>query len=190
MRGQEKNRLRLLSPAFDKHRQRGLRRSLESRAKAPRCGAKSRQTGEPCRQPVKEAGKRCRYHGGATPKGKEWHRRQWPKKSASLKRIEAKIKTFEKRDMEARERRAAMSPDERKRHEKRRREKLPGTPAERRRAINDRNAAKLVSQLLEKPKDVHGAEQRALDAKIHELEAMATRRAETETDDDLPGVFK
>lgn len=32
----------------------------------PRCGAKSRQTGEPCRLPGTGAGGRCRFHGGAS----------------------------------------------------------------------------------------------------------------------------
>lgn len=193
MRDQEKNRARLLSPAFDKHRQRGLRRSLVSRANAPRCGARSRQTGEPCRQPVKEEGKRCRYHGGATPKGKEWHRRQWPKKGASPERIEAKIKTFKARDRKAEARRAAMTPEERELHEKRRREKRPGTPSERRRAINDRKAAKTLQQLLDKPKAPLSDEQRALETKIKELEATAAGLAGDDPDtdeDDLPEVFK
>jgi len=31
---------------------------------SPMCGAHSRQTGEPCRQPAMRAKKRCRLHGG------------------------------------------------------------------------------------------------------------------------------
>jgi len=33
-------------------------------AALPRCGAKSRQTGEPCKLPGTGAGGRCRFHGG------------------------------------------------------------------------------------------------------------------------------
>lgn len=35
-------------------------------ANLPRCGATSRQTGEPCKLPGTGAGGRCRFHGGAS----------------------------------------------------------------------------------------------------------------------------
>lgn len=34
------------------------------------CGARSRQTGEPCKLPPAKGATRCRFHGGATPKSK------------------------------------------------------------------------------------------------------------------------
>jgi hypothetical protein len=36
----------------------------------PRCGRKSRSTGEPCTQPAGPAGAPCRFHGGAAPQVK------------------------------------------------------------------------------------------------------------------------
>ncbi len=41
-------------------------------AKRPRCGATAKRSGCPCRQPALFNG-RCRWHGGATPSGKNWH---------------------------------------------------------------------------------------------------------------------
>lgn len=35
-------------------------------AALPRCSAKSRQTGEPCKLPGTGAGGKCRFHGGAS----------------------------------------------------------------------------------------------------------------------------
>lgn len=41
----------------------------------PRCGAESRQTGEPCKLPGTGAGGRCRFHGGASTGRKPTHGR-------------------------------------------------------------------------------------------------------------------
>jgi hypothetical protein len=41
-------------------------------AKRPRCGATAKRSGCPCQQPALFNG-RCRWHGGATPSGKNWH---------------------------------------------------------------------------------------------------------------------
>lgn len=41
-----------------------LKKAREVLASLPRCGAKSRQTGEPCKLPGLGAGGRCRFHGG------------------------------------------------------------------------------------------------------------------------------
>lgn len=175
-------------PALAEARRRGWLRSLEVRANAPKCGAKSRQTGLPCKNPVKEEGKRCRYHGGATPKGKDWHRRQFP---SSPHRLEGKMKALRRRDREAEERRAAMTPEEREKHEERRRHRQPGTPLERRKAKYDREARKMVSALLDNPDKRRSDEEKALAAEIELLEAAAAeleKSKEDETEDDK-GIF-
>ena len=41
-------------------------------AARPRCGATAKRTGCPCRQAAMQNG-RCRWHGGRTPSGKNWH---------------------------------------------------------------------------------------------------------------------
>jgi hypothetical protein len=41
-----------------------MAKPLAALASAPRCGARARSTGAPCRQPGIGAGGRCRWHGG------------------------------------------------------------------------------------------------------------------------------
>jgi hypothetical protein len=87
-------------------RRRGTERSIIVREIMPKCGAKCRQTGAPCTNPVAEPGKRCRLHGGATPRGKDWHKVQMPPPDASPKRRRMKLLTLAVR-REALERRLA-----------------------------------------------------------------------------------
>ncbi|ETW12817.1 hypothetical protein ATO8_09748 [Roseivivax marinus] len=180
------------SPAFDEARRRGWANSLETRANAPKCGAKSRTTGEPCKQPVKEEGKRCRYHGGATPKGKDWHRRQWPRKGAPMSKLAQKERALRRRDREADERRAAMTPEEREQHERYRRGARPGTPGEREQAARGRRIAEEVQDLLARSPAPSDEAQR-LAAQLQELEERRRRAAghpDNEPDDDIPEIFR
>lgn len=136
------------SPAFARVRAKGVEAARQKRLRSPKCGAKTRVTGEPCQQAVSEPGKRCRYHGGATPKGDQWHRRQAPKRGAAISRLENKMKAWEVRDRQAEERRAEMTPEERAAHEERRKPKRPGSAAERVRAKNDRETKTWLQDLL------------------------------------------
>jgi hypothetical protein len=43
-----------------------MAKPLAALAALPRCGARARSTGAPCRQPGIGAGGRCRWHGGAS----------------------------------------------------------------------------------------------------------------------------
>lgn len=138
------------SPRFAEARQRGLNAIAERWRTKPRCGAKTRVTGEPCQQLVEAPGKRCRYHGGATPKGDEWHRRQPPKRGAAYSRLEKKLKAWEVRDRKADERRAAMTPDERAEHEKRRKSKQPSSSAERQMEDKRKESARWLQGVLAK----------------------------------------
>lgn len=175
---------RELSPAFRAALPAAQRKGVAVRAQMPKCGAKSRVTGEPCRQPVKEEGKRCRYHGGATPKGRDWHRRQIGRKGQSEKSYAGKLRALDRRDREAEERRAAMAPDEREAHESRRAAKRPGTPAQRSANAAGRKMAKEMADLLGRPK-LPSAEAERLAKAIRELEHQARQRdTEVAADDD------
>lgn len=79
----------------------------------PKCGARSRTTGDPCQNPGMENG-RCRLHGGATPKGENWHRKQWPADEAKLGR---KLRDAERQARIRAKRIAAMTPEERHRYD-------------------------------------------------------------------------
>ena len=154
--------------------------SLEARVNMPKCGAKSRQTGEPCRQPVREAGKRCRYHGGATPKGRDWHRRRYPEAGAAPSRWAKKELAWEVRDRQAEKRRAAMGPEERAEHEKRRRSQRPGTLEQRDRRKRNREAKAWLDKLREEKeasKPLSDPAANELAAKIRRLEEEQSKQA-------------
>lgn len=190
MRHSEKHRAFINSDYFKAARMRGLRNAWAKQANGPKCGAKKRSDGTPCRQPVTIEGKRCRYHGGATPKGKEWHRRQWPKKGAAPSRLKVKRVALEIRDNEADARRAAMTETERAEHEARRRQKAPGSPAERSARKKNLEAGKLIAAALERPKPLT-AEQAELAARVDALESRAAELGrETDTPDDTLEIFK
>ncbi len=190
MRHSKKHQAFINSDYFKEARTRGLRNALAKRANGPKCGAKKRTDGQPCQQPVSEEGRRCRYHGGATPKGKDWHRRQWPKKGASPSRLKVKMVSLSIRDRKLAERLSKMTPEELEQYEARRKSNRPGTTAERQSARYDRKAKKLIADL--RKDDLPGPEVvGTLEAKIEELENQANRlRAEQNDEDDLPEVFK
>ena len=136
------------------------------------------------------AGKRCRYHGGATPKGKDWHRRQFPKKGAPISKLQKKLCELKARDRKAEERLANMTPEELEQYEARSKVVRPGTPAERQSARDSRNAQKLIADLHNKEKPASD-EISDLGAQIQTLEDQAKQLRLDSTDtDNLPEVFK
>lgn len=128
--------------------QRGRARRLANRVSGPKCGAKAKSHGGPCRNAPLANG-RCRCHGGRTPSGDQWHkithtRRKGVKAPA---RADAKLK---RRDRERRERQAkiaAMSAEERAAYLARQRSYTPGSKAERSRRRADKWFADLVSAM-------------------------------------------
>ncbi len=178
------------SDYFKEARKRGLQKALAKRANGPKCGAKKRTDGQPCQQPVSEEGLRCRYHGGATPKGKEWHRCQWPKKGAASSRLKVKQVSLAIRDRKLKERIAEMTSEELEQYEIRRRAKRPGTPAERKQARDGRQAKKMIDDLQKDEKPISD-EINALEAQIRNLEDRANQlRLDQYDEDELPEVFK
>lgn len=162
---------------FEPYRQLGLKRAHAKRAGMPMCGAKARTTGEPCRQRVSEEGARCTFHGGATPRGKEWHRRQLPKRGTSLATWEKRESARMVRDRKAEARRAAMTPEERAAHEERRKPKRPGTPLERARRKSNREAKKLFAGLLAGDASTPSPDP-AAEALAEEIRRLEQRKAE------------
>ena len=138
----------------------------------PRCGAKCRTKDETCRNLPLENG-RCRFHGGATPSGDGWHRRQWTGGDgpAAMKRLNRKL-AWAARDKKKLERRlATMTPEERERYDTWHRARRPGAAAERKRAKYDRKlAAELAAPRPARPASPEAAELKAA------LAAMETER--------------
>ena len=111
-----------------------LRRIAANRHLVAQCGATAKHSGQPCRQFAMANG-RCYYHGGRTPKGKDWHRRQWPDKTApdAIAKMENKLQ-MQERAWKARQKRLAkMTPEEQAAHSKWHKERPLGTPEHRER---------------------------------------------------------
>jgi hypothetical protein len=110
---------------------------------APRCGAARKRDGLPCRQRALANG-RCRFHGGKTPRGDQWHTRQWPRGSGAIAvgKADRKIRDRQRIDAKRASRIAAMTAAEREAYEAWRRAHAPGsaTARERRRSQREQNA--------------------------------------------------
>lgn len=111
----------------------------EVRPHAAKCGAKARSTGEPCRNVGLENG-RCYWHGGVTPKGDDYHKPRWPKRTApdAEEKLNRKLRDREKASKKRAARLANMTPLQRKRHEAWQRSHKPGPPGPRKMARRER----------------------------------------------------
>lgn len=128
-------------------RQAGLRATARWNA-MPRCGARKRSDGEPCRNPGLEPSGRCRFHGGRSPRGLAYHRIQKRTGRTDANGDRDNIK-LEQKDRAARaraKRLAAMTDEERVAHARWHAAHKPGSPemraAERDRRKRDREARK------------------------------------------------
>jgi len=93
--------------------------NLRALAKRPRCGAKAKRTGCPCRQPALANG-RCRWHGGKTPAGKQWHQPLFSPGTTPSGTSKLDQKLHDLAQARKRQRRlvAKMTPDQRSAHER------------------------------------------------------------------------
>ena len=171
-------------------RQHCLRMNAQRKA-GPKCGAKTRVTGEPCRNPPKTNG-RCRLHGGATPKGKNWHKPRWPDRNSprAMERLNAKLKDQERAAKKRAARLAAMTPDERARHKAWHRARKPGSPADRARARIDRQHAAEVRKKIARPAALPSAEAIEIQRHIQRLRREAERIAASQPQQEMRGVFE
>ena len=115
----------------------------------PRCGAKRKSTGTPCKALPARGRTRCRLHGGATPKGDGptgWHTPAFPGGMPTGKpRSDAQKKRRHRANLERIE---ALTPDERARYDVWRVSHAPGDAAKRRRRRSDREAAHWLQDLM------------------------------------------
>ena len=149
------------------------------RATAERCGARKRGTDERC-QNVPMRNGRCRLHGGATPKGDQWHKPQLPKPDAPnvVKRLRRKLWTLEKRARERRARREAMTPEQRAAHDEWHRTHQAGPQGARRTHTavtnQDREARALLAEIrAANERRASEREGDEIDALLRELRAQA-----------------
>lgn len=149
----------------------------------PKCGARAKSTGEPCRQLALENG-RCRWHGGRTPKGKQHGVRQFTPKPPSRQtrhdwpRAQGKINRFAHQDTRRRRRVAMMTPEEfatyfRLTHARHDREFRRIVDAEmRRRGLTRNDIMPSAGALVFDVKPAVNPEVAALEVKIERLQAL------------------
>jgi len=122
------------------------------RDQKPKCGAHARTTGEPCKR-LAMANGRCHAHGGRTPKGNGWHKPLWPDagRPDAIERLDRKIRDLRKAARRRAAKLAAMTDQERARHENWQRSHRPGTKSAREIARRDRIEAARIAAELEAP---------------------------------------
>ena len=135
------------------------RRGLQAIHNGPKCGARRKRDGQPCRQPALANG-RCYIHGGATPRGRDWHVRQDPDWNApdAARKAAAKAAKAERDDHRRRLRRAGLTPEQRAAHERWHASHKPGSAEKRASARSQRQAAGEVQMLLDGPQPEPSAE--------------------------------
>lgn len=163
---------------------------------APRCGAARKRDGEPCCNPAMKNG-RCALHGGKTPRGRQWHVVQLPDCStpAGEAKFNRKLRDQQRYATKRAARLAAMTPDQRARHDAWHRTHRPGAEAarnaERERARQ--NAETRVMLAVGPPPPVSGPEltqvRTALAAVRAKLARLEAKSGKPTGDEDDKGVF-
>ena len=149
---------------------------------APRCGAKRKRDGEFCEKPVVKGRTKCRLHGGATPRGRQWHVVQFPADETKFNR---KLRDKQRYAAQRAVRLAAMTPKQLAAHAAWHRTHAPGAEAarsaERERSRQNEEARALLNEGLRQP--VSGTEltqvmanMAAAMARLAELEAREAIR--------------
>lgn len=116
---------------------------------APRCGAARKRDGAPCRNRAMKNG-RCGIHGGKTPSGRQWHVVQYPDCStpAGEAKFNRKLRDRERIARKRAARLAAMTPEQRERHDAWHRSHAPGGGGPRSAAREERRQSAEIRLLL------------------------------------------
>lgn len=147
----------------------------EVRPYLQKCNGTSRSTGEPCRNPVVQGKKKCRYHGGAVPGGDAWHTLQWPKRDAKnwQRKLNEKLARDERNRRRKERRLAKMTAEERAKYDEWVKYHRPGSKIERSKPRAAKKAAEEFRKRIEndEPRPV-SPELAEMQAKIAALEEM------------------
>lgn len=118
----------------------------------PTCNAVRRTTGEPCRNLPLENG-RCRFHGGAVPRGRNWHKVQLANASGSVAKLDKKLEEVRLRELRRAACVAAMTPEQRERYDQWHVARKPGGKAARAATKQARrNSAELIVSMRHVPR--------------------------------------
>lgn len=126
-----------------------LRWHRELRATRPKCGAKRKHDGEPCQQ-LSLANGRCYFHGGRTGSGKDWHKTKWPKGTAPdvEEKLARKLRNQAQTANARKKRLAAMTEEQRTRHNEWQQSHRPGAASLRIAKRAERKQASWLRELL------------------------------------------
>lgn len=158
----------------------------------PKCSATAKRSGQPCQMPSMANGK-CYYHGGKTPKGKDWHRITKPKNPG---KATAKLEVIERRAKARARRLARMTPEEQAAHKAWHQSHAPGPPEPReaRRQMRKQNAemrARWAADRAPEPSleaQALQARKEALAARLAALSAEPRSEGGCRPAPDTPGV--
>lgn len=145
----------------------------------PKCGARRRTDGEPCRH-LAMANGRCHLHGGRTPKGDEWHRPRWPDGKApnATDKMHRKLADHARKAKKRAVRLAELSPEAWERHQAWQRTHKPGKASERVARRHEAAQRAHLRSLFDKPELPSTLEDERLQSEIDELRArIAADRA-------------
>lgn len=167
-------------PAFRVIADAALAKHNLRRASLPKCGARAKHSGEPCRQPAMENGK-CRFHGGKTPRGRDYHKPVWPdpKSPDAVTKLQRKLYDLQRAEKKRAQRIAAMSDEELASYRKWHRAHKPGAPGPRELRRKEINDGKQLATALERPASAQEAQLQAqIDQLEERLRQMATGASE------------
>lgn len=166
----------------DRFRETGRQMMLQFnrlRMHGPKCGARTKTDGQPCRNAAMENG-RCRFHGGRTPKGDQWHVTTWPdpKSTEATQKLNRKLHDLKRIAKRREARMRALTPDERGAYAAWLRDHTPGPAAAREWKRRDRAEAKAMrlrlAQPPTRPPDPEAeALRRLIEAKQREIDTLA-----------------
>ncbi|TPM31456.1 HGGxSTG domain-containing protein [Mesorhizobium sp. B2-3-4] len=164
-----------------------LRKWNAKRHLLPKCGAARKRDGQPCQNLALENG-RCRYHGGKTGRGDQWHRHVWPdgKSAAATEKLNRKLTDIDRAATKRKKRMKRMSLEERAAYEQWQRDHRPGSAAQRESRRRKRKADAELRKLASAPPKPPSPEVLALQA---EIDAAKARLAEMQIQN-AKGVFE
>lgn len=184
MSSDDANRADRRNPAFRVAAMAALKRWNANQTSLPKCGANRKHGAGPCQQPGLGSGGRCRWHGGAVPRGDGWHQPILPKGNtpAAARKFHSKLRALEK----AAKARAAqirdMSEEELAAHRKWHAERPVGSAAKRAEVKRLKDQARAARRLFLK-----GATREALEdpeylAICHRIAELRAKLEELHTD--------
>ena len=164
-----------------------IKKAHKAQRTYPLCNAIRRTDGGRCGNLGLENG-RCRLHGGRTPKGKDWHKVNFTNPGGSVDKIPKKQADVKRRRALQSARRAAMTPEQRERHDAWHMTHKPGGVDVRRAARHATELREMLSKRADGPL-VETTEAKAIQDAIDSLQRQAVELSQPTPGPDPEDVF-